>query len=1327
MRKPPNKLAESNQRTLNWRAIIRLGEAIVENPDIESAIIEQISELFVSKVELLLLKTDSSANRKNRVANRLLQKSLRYKKTVYLDSNHIPKIYHASTFSKSGASQRISNQIATPIIFQESIKGVIQLSRQENDFFSPSEIDFLVSLVAQISMSLKIREQIEKVDNQSKNLELIHIASDLFKNHPNINEFSKSVCYLVQSTFNFEYVGVYSWDPSSRKITLVNKASNAAAINNPLEFQRTLADNKNIISCAVLGIEITESLDRSKSPDQSRLAHSEGEIALPLLLDGKVFGVFFIYFSSFDNQLENQVTLRSIANLLASALENARRQHDVTKRISLLEFASKVSYAMTSILDESEFFEKVTSALHDQFNYAFVQLFSVHTGRKKVFFRSGETHLDRPTLPIGFAYDLEADGAVSFSARTGKVIYDFPKSNMDISGSPFDLNSSPKSIIVVPLKCADQVLGVMEIGSNSESGFINDDQSLLEAIAEYIGIAMFNTSMYHSEHWRRKVAESMREIAGLLTANTDSKQMLQLILRQLEITLPIDIAAIWLLENFRQEKEESKPTLQLAAVHLSESFNQDNTNNENRFNADEILQYCQDASLPSPWLLQALEKSDSLIRTKDDPYEPLGAILDFESDYSAIAAPLRIGNEVIGLLTLAHNTSNRYGYETQMMTTTFASYAAVAIENARLYEAAHDQAWISTILLQVAEATQSLNSLEDLLATMAQLSATLIGLDSCMIFLWDNFRELFVPVKNFGLDKEQTLMFENWWIALGDIPAVDQMYFSKQPIYITPDQTNDHPLALTIQKTLNSPEHSLVIFPMVTRGDIIGFFMVTFCDSEASNHPTRMSPDIEWEEKYAITQGIAQQTAVAVENLQLLKSQQEEAYISVALLQVAQAVVSINALAETLETIVRLTPILIGVRRCAIFLWNENDYMYRLAGYYGLSRSDIEEMGNEFLQNEFPLLDTVRNSAQLAIHIIRSETENPIDWQIISDEEIFLSTIDASQNTEDIQESVDLAPNLAHGFLHSSSSLMFGFPLAVKGKVLGVMLTQEMDHAVAHFQGRSKRHEIASGIAHQVALAIQNDQLQNEVLERERLEREFQLAREIQETFLPDHLPLLNGWDLKALWQPARQVSGDFYDILELPGNQLGIVIADVADKGMPAALIMTLVRTLIRAAVREQESPAIVLNRVNDLLIPDAKHGMFVTVTYFLIDLTSGMVRYANAGHNPPLLLKISSGSFERLTRTGIALGIFENAEIGERTLILEKGEKIIFYTDGITESFSPTEEMYGEGRLINLLLEMGNDPLKNALDKVLASVTNFIGSANYSDDITLVGVFRE
>jgi serine phosphatase RsbU (regulator of sigma subunit) len=268
--------------------------------------------------------------------------------------------------------------------------------------------------------------------------------------------------------------------------------------------------------------------------------------------------------------------------------------------------------------------------------------------------------------------------------------------------------------------------------------------------------------------------------------------------------------------------------------------------------------------------------------------------------------------------------------------------------------------------------------------------------------------------------------------------------------------------------------------------------------------------------------------------------------------------------------------------------------------------------------------------------------------------------------------------------------------------------------------------EIITGIAHQAALAVQSDRLQQEMTERERLERELQLAHEIQQTFMPAQWLDFSGWDLAFTWRAARQVAGDFYDFFELPGGRLGLVIADVADKGIPAALFMALTRTLMRAAALEEVSPAAAVGRVNDLLVPDAQSGMFVTAVYAVVSLETGELTYANAGHNLPLLWRSRTGELEQLEKGGIALGVIDGARVDEYVISLERGDSLVFYTDGITEAFSAQDEMYGEERLRATIRAASDGSAQGMMDAIDGSVEDFMADGVPSDDRTIMVLRR-
>jgi serine phosphatase RsbU (regulator of sigma subunit) len=575
-----------------------------------------------------------------------------------------------------------------------------------------------------------------------------------------------------------------------------------------------------------------------------------------------------------------------------------------------------------------------------------------------------------------------------------------------------------------------------------------------------------------------------------------------------------------------------------------------------------------------------------------------------------------------------------------------------------------------------------LATLDEVLNTVVRLMPMLVGVERCALFLWDETSEVFESVGACGLG-EQEHAFDGLHIAPDDVPAFNQLRRVEEPTVIGPPPSGTLSPLPSPLGVFESP----LLLPLLAHGDVLGAMLIDYQSVQDVREPEALR-----EERMAILRGIAYQAATAAENARLLEARQEEAYVSAALLQVAQAVASLGDLSEVLEAVVRITPMLVGVERCAILLWSDEHQVFHLAQAYGLSLPD-----HTFAAGEFPLLDAVRGRNEL------------------------ISVEGADQITDRVP--LDLASELVVQGAGSAEALL-AVPLSVKGDVLGVMLVVET--ARAHRLDQ-RRLEIISGIAQQAALAVQNDRLQQEMAERERLERELQLAREIQQTFLPDRLPQLPGWELAVTWRAARQVAGDFYDVLELPGQRLGLVIADVADKGMPAALFMALTRTLMRAAASDERSSADALKQVNDLLVPDAQHGMFVTGLYVILSLETGQFVFANAGHHPPLVFRSGEQGLEQLERGETALGVLEGVQFREHANSLAPGDSMILYTDGVTEALSADGAFYGEERLRNFVESLcGDSSAQETLDGITGAIADFVGDNPPSDDLTLMVLRR-
>src|SRR5215213_5475709 len=244
-------------------------------------------------------------------------------------------------------------------------------------------------------------------------------------------------------------------------------------------------------------------------------------------------------------------------------------------------------------------------------------------------------------------------------------------------------------------------------------------------------------------------------------------------------------------------------------------------------------------------------------------------------------------------------------------------------------------------------------------------------------------------------------------------------------------------------------------------------------------------------------------------------------------------------------------------------------------------------------------------------------------------------------------------------------------------------------------------------------------------LMRQSMEQELRLARSIQQAFLPKEVPQLEGWQISPLYQPAREVGGDFYDFHLLSGGYLGLVVGDATGKGVPAALVMSTTLGMLRAVSQasDSSSPGQMLERVNEALVPSIPPNMFVTCFYAILDPTSASLRYANAGHDLPYLHR--SGVAEELRARGMPLGLMSGMSYEEQEMVLDAGEAALFYSDGLVEAHHPNGEMFGFPRLQTLVAEHAQkESLEEAL---LEELYSFVGEGwKQEDDITLLTLRR-
>ncbi|MGB9593841.1 MAG: SpoIIE family protein phosphatase, partial [Anaerolineae bacterium] len=641
------------------------------------------------------------------------------------------------------------------------------------------------------------------------------------------------------------------------------------------------------------------------------------------------------------------------------------------------------------------------------------------------------------------------------------------------------------------------------------------------------------------------------------------------------------------------------------------------------------------------------------------------------------ALPLRFGKQILGVFDLQSQEPNAFDPDDLPVLQALADQIAVAVRNATLFAQQQEETWVSTVLLQVAETVGQQTSVEEVIGAVVRVVPLLVGVNRCTIFLRDRATGEYCAEEGYSTARGSAPRLGALCLRPSDVPLLARIAASRAAV-VVPDEELETWVPADLVHA-HGIRH-LAAFPLVARGEIRGCMAVEFSDAAWPPSSKTM----------AIVSGIANQTATAIESAQLYDALQEEAYVSNALLQVAESINAAVSLDEALEAIVRITPILAGVDRCMILLWDERRQKFLPAQQYGVDRkleADFAQLA--FGPDEFPLLGELAN---------RKEP---------------LVIADVAQS--------DLVPQeLAQRFGIRS---LLALPLQTKGDILGAMLVdfQGMVHRFPE-----NRMALLTGIASQTAIAIENYRLYQEMAERQRLEQELEVARSIQKSFLPRSCPLLPGWEVAALWRSARRVGGDFYDIILFDERHVGFVVADVSDKGVPAALYMALSKTIIRASALEARSPADALRRANDLLVADSSSGMFVTVFYGVLDVRDGVFTYANAGHNPPLLVRADNDALEHLTADGIVLGVMEDVDLEEKQVRLNVGDVLLMYTDGLTDAINDREEEFGTDRLARCLVEARDQTAEALIQFIDREVAAHVGGQPQFDDYTLVALKR-
>ncbi len=693
----------------------------------------------------------------------------------------------------------------------------------------------------------------------------------------------------------------------------------------------------------------------------------------------------------------------------------------------------------------------------------------------------------------------------------------------------------------------------------------------------------------------------------------------------------------------------------------------------------ETAQLDRATQLLSPALLFMRDTPATLIisdlRQRKLPFE-FDTRLERQTARAALFVPLLAGHDVLGMVTVLSVRARALTLSNARTLSVLAGQAAVAIENTRLYAVERRRARQLAIVSDVSSKVAQVLELDELLPIVVREIQDRFGYTYVHVLIEQDNRDLLFfasthPLGDAWRQRGERMRYHEGiigWVAAHAQPLLVHDV-AKEPRY-APGPDN----------ALINTRSELAV-PLIIGQRVVGVLDVQ------SDHVNAFD-----DEDLFVMKTLGAQIAIAIQNSRLFETQQIEAYYLNTLLNVAENLVDQESLQDALTTVVTLTTLLVGVARAAIFLYEAASHTFQAAKAYGLPPE---------LQTRFQNLNVAVNGARPNVFTELWRTREPV-------------AIDNARPPD--------ADELNLAALFELEAVIL-FPLIARGEMVGALGVDQGSNS-HRFSGEEMR--VLTGIANQAAVAIERARLDEQAEEKKRLDHELHLAHQIQASFLPRHPPHLPGYDIGAAWYAAREVSGDFYDLIPLSHGRLGLVIADVSDKGFPAALFMGLTRTIIRTMAIGKPSPREAMERANDVIIADAQSDMFVTAFYGVLDTTDGSILYVNAGHNPPLLYHRAKHTLTPLPEHGIALGIIPNLEQPQAHTQLREGDLIVLYTDGITDALNQAEEEFGVARLGAVILEHADKTAQAVTDEILRAVEEFTQDTAQFDDLTLVVVKR-
>lgn len=570
----------------------------------------------------------------------------------------------------------------------------------------------------------------------------------------------------------------------------------------------------------------------------------------------------------------------------------------------------------------------------------------------------------------------------------------------------------------------------------------------------------------------------------------------------------------------------------------------------------------------------------------------------------------------------------------------------------------------SELLIRAAKILNSSLELDTLLRNMLDITTEYVEAEGSSIILLDSKNERLEFYISLG---EKASKLEKTYLELGK--GVAGWVTDSGEGVIVEDVTTDERFYPVVDETSDFKTRSLLCVPLKRTGTTLGVV-------EALNKKggEKFTP-----EDLEVMTSLADQMAIALENAHLIARAKRETLEKVTLFEVGKKLSMYLEMDEILEQIVEL--------------------LYRVVRYDAIG---IYLVNNETLEIEKVVTRGVDPEVESTLHL--KVGEGIVGWVAKTGKSVLVP--DVTSDSRYLKHRPQTASEIA-------------VPIKAGEEIIGVF-NLESDQKNAYDENS---RELVEAFASQAAVTIERARLYREALEKRRLEGELSIARQIQTTFLPKGDPEVKGFDIAGMNIPSSEVGGDFFDFIKIVENQLGVAIADVSGKGIPAALIMAAFRASLKAEILNNYAIRTIFQKVNRLLFESVEREMYVTAVYGVLDTKNRVLTFSNAGHNPPILRR-ADGSIEYLSEGGVALGVLELSTYEERPLSLFSGDVLILYTDGVTEAFSPEGEEFGLHRLVEVINENYELSARDLLNEIYERVQDFTSDSAQLDDLTMVAI---